>query len=633
LEKTNCKWLLVFDNVSSSKSIKFPKTNAKGKHVIITTREKQIIGDNVLMVTPFTDQESMRFLSKIHLKEEKKDIIKLHKILYNYPLALAQVSDEILIHRCGIKGYFEKPDVVKVINTASMNPIIIQEYTNSYHEVLNNTVQEFELSYKKAAKILYILALLKTNITKKLFNELFGGELDNELIVLNKYGIIQMTPYEKTFLLNIHDVIREQVIKRFNDKEIKYKKTIISFICKHFNVFYSENNFRYLNSLGPTSKQVMPLYAFLEEVLQDEFVDENMVNILIIALRLNDILYSRYANDMQYQKLASKVYSKKLDNISVLTKASLYASLIYLNMIYESKENLLKFESDFFRLIKLIEDSKDPNRLFFIYTYIFKFYVMLGNLDTAEKFLKIAETKLNDTSNIFSLLQYWYTKMWLYYDSRRMADGMKAFDVYEKLVNQLPIMEMQRSSLRNFRIMFGVFSDQKNKTKKEIQEALKSAAIYYSNTTSSTIGDLEFVNGLLCFQNNQYDLAFMHVIRSLDVLNKDPGDMRSGNHGDLYFILGKIYERRGNFTLALKNYEKCLRFYYRHSYGRNLDVYGYGELLATLSTFYYKQKDYNKSKFYFRKLILNFGLDHKIVEELIKTLPSKYMCLVNSENG
>jgi len=246
---------------------------------------------------------------------------------------------------------------------------------------------------------------------------------------------------------------------------------------------------------------------------------------------------------------------------------------------------------------------------------------MSGNLSTAEKFLKIAETKLNHTSNIFSLLQYWYTTVWFCYERRDITEGMEAFSVYEELVNKLPSEEMNRSSLRNFRIMLGILGNQKDKTKKEIEEALKRAAIYYNNTTSTAVGNLEFASALLCFQNNQHDLAFIHATRSLDIYNKDPGDMKSGNHGDLYL------------SLALKNYEKCLKFHNRHSYGRALDIYGYGELLSTLSTFYYKQKNYPKSKFYFQKLVSNFGLDHKIVENLIKTLPVEYMRLASPENS
>ncbi len=635
LERSNCKWLLVFDNITSNKSPKLPKTEAMGKHVITVAREKQTLGDKVLTVIPFTDHESIQFLSKIHPKEEKGDIIKLNKILYNYPLALAQVSDEILIHQEGIKGYLKKLGTVNEANKKSV-PItssITQEYTNSYNEVLNNTVRELELKYEKAAEVLYMLALLKTNITKKLFNDFFGSELDDELVILNKYGVVQIEPGEKSLLLNIHDVIKEKVIERFNSKETGYKKAIINFLCDHLSNFYSENNFRYLVSLGSTSNQMAPLYAFIEEALQNDFINEEMINILIIALKLNDVLYNRHTDYLLYQRLANKIYNKNLDKISRLTKALLYASLIYSDFIFESKEDLLKFEGEYLRLLSLIENNKNNDKLFFVYTYLFKFYVMSGNLSTAEKFLKIAETKLNYTSNIFSLLQYWYTTMWFHYLRRNITEGMKAFNVYEKFVNQLPSEETNRTSLRNFRIKLGVFGNQKDKTKKEIEEAIKKAAIYYNNNTSTAVGNLEFTNALLYFQNNQYDDALIHASRSLTILNKDPGDMKSGIHGDLYLMLGKIYEKRANFSLALKNYEKCLKFHDRHSYGRALNTCVYGELLSALSAFYYKQKNYLKSKFYFQKLVSNFGLDHKVVEELIKTLPIEYMRLTSPDES
>ena len=45
-----------------------------------------------------------------------------------------------------------------------------------------------------------------------------------------------------------------------------------------------------------------------------------MINILIIALRLNDVLYNRHAGYMLYQQLANKIYNKNLDKISAIFK-------------------------------------------------------------------------------------------------------------------------------------------------------------------------------------------------------------------------------------------------------------------------------------------------------------------------
>jgi len=168
LSQCNYRWLLIFDNVLSTKDIKLPKTKAAAKqHIIITTREKQNFGKNVLALEPFTDQESELFLFKIHPSEKKEDIVKLYKALYNYPLALAQTSEEILMYKNGIGSYLEKYS-----NLGSKQiPIhsdITQEYNNNYRGVLDHTLQEIEQKDKESAKVLYMLALLKTDITKKL---------------------------------------------------------------------------------------------------------------------------------------------------------------------------------------------------------------------------------------------------------------------------------------------------------------------------------------------------------------------------------------------------------------------------------------------------------------------------------
>ena len=82
----------VFEKLLNISNIKPPKARYVRQHIIITKREKPIFGDNTLTLGPFTDIEAKKFLSRIYPKEKKEEIIKLYKVLHNYPLALAQVS-------------------------------------------------------------------------------------------------------------------------------------------------------------------------------------------------------------------------------------------------------------------------------------------------------------------------------------------------------------------------------------------------------------------------------------------------------------------------------------------------------------------------------------------------------------
>src|SRR3990172_4735726 len=253
LLQCNCRWLLIFDNVLSTKDIKPPKTKAAKQHIIITTREKQNFGKNVLTLKPFTNQESEQFLFKVHPSEKKEDIVKLYKALYNYPLALAQTSEEILMHKNGISSYLEKYSNLDS-KQIPMRSDITQEYNDNYRRVLDRTLREIEQKDKESAKVLYMLALLKTDVTKKLMNDLFGNQIDQNLIILSRYGVVQTTTYGQSQILNIHDIIREEAVKKFNTKNAIYKKGIILTLCKHFNDFYSEKNLPYLiNTIDTTN--------------------------------------------------------------------------------------------------------------------------------------------------------------------------------------------------------------------------------------------------------------------------------------------------------------------------------------------------------------------------------------------
>jgi uncharacterized protein (DUF2225 family) len=186
-----------------------------------------------MQIKPFANDEAEQFLSKIHKKEKINDIKKLSQALSNYPLALAQISNELLTHNESIVSFLEKKCVLtSEINAApdlmSVDLNLIQSYDNNYQIVLNRTLQDIEDTDKKLAKVLYMLSLLNTDLSKKLVKNIFGEQIEESLIALDKHGIIQKINYEDDEILNIHDIIREEAIKRFNSKELSYKKKIIN---------------------------------------------------------------------------------------------------------------------------------------------------------------------------------------------------------------------------------------------------------------------------------------------------------------------------------------------------------------------------------------------------------------------
>lgn len=370
LLERNCKWLLIFDNISGD--IKLPNAKIKWQHTIITTREQKVSGNNVLTVGAFTDQESEMFLSKVHPKEKKEEIAKLSKALDNYPLALAQVSQEILMYKKGIDSYLEKHNKL-YSKSLPIHSDITQEYKNNYQEVLNLTLQNIENKDSESAKVLYMLALLNVDITKELLKDLFGDGIEEKLMLLSKYGVIQTNTYGHLQVLNIHDVIRNEAIKRLDSNDRVYKKEIIYSLIKYFNSFYSEKNLQYLNNLKAANNHVEVLYAFIDMVLQNNIINDEVINTVIISLKLNNILFNRYANYILYQQLANKIYNKDLSSITAIKKALLYANLIFSDLIFESEASISSFETELLRLVPLVENHKNYGEIFFIYTRCLSF--------------------------------------------------------------------------------------------------------------------------------------------------------------------------------------------------------------------------------------------------------------------
>jgi hypothetical protein len=627
LSMCDCKWLLIFDNALDDQEIKLPKPKKDTpQHIIVTTRKKQRLGDNVFTLGSFTMQEAEIFLSKVHKKEKKEKITMLCKVLHNYPLALAQVSEEILMYKDGIGSYFKRRNSFNK-EIVHMRSDITQEYSNDYHEVLNMTLRDIEQKDRETAKALYMLALLNIKLENEFLKKVFGNEIEEKIIALSRYGVVQMNSYEHSKVLNMHDIIREEAIKRLNEKDASYKKVVIDTLVKHFKDFYSKKDIQYFSSLDASNNYVTSLYVFVDIALQNSIIDEDVINALIIALRLNNVLLNKRADPVLYQRLTNQIYGKNLNNISSIKKAFLYSNLVLANsVIYESDENLSKFTKEMLRLLSSIESQKNHEELFFIHTHLILFYLILGDFKEAEKYAKKAEMNINYADNISGLL-YWFNNTWLYYELRDIDNGIKALDNYAILSNNKLVSLVGRLFAKDFKIKFMILMGQKNSAKKELKKAIKDAEEYYSNTPSGVVGELEYTKALLYFQEEQYDFADKQCHRALNLFGKVFGGdvVVDLSQAHLHIMLGKAYEVHGNNTLSLEEYKRALRFYDEKSYGKVNMFYEYGELLSNLCVFYYKQKCFVESKFYFQKLVSNFGLDHGIVEKLIKKLPRKYM--------
>ena len=204
---------------------------------------------------------------------------------------------------------------------------------------------------------------------------------------------------------------------------------------------------------------------------------------------------------------------------------------------------------------------------------------------------------------------------------------------YEKIRDNFLSDKMGKLTNRAIRIKLKIFSGRKNEAKKELAEAMKITKIYYNNIPSSVVVALESLAALIYFQDGRYDLAYAQCQRVIEMGKKVYGkEMVADFQLHIHALLGKIYENKGSPELALKEYKKCLQYYDEHSYGRAINSYEYGELLANLCVLHYQQKEYNKSKIYFQKLASSFGLGNKIIEKLIKELPVEYIYQIGAHD-
>ena len=632
LSTCDCKWLLIFDNALSNQEIKLPKPQQSVlQHIIITTRKKQHLGNNVFTLESFTNQESENFLSKIHPREKKEEVIKLYKALHNYPLALAQVSEEILMYKNGIEAYFKRRNNLNK-KIEHMRSDITQKYSNNYHEVLNMTLQDIEQKDAEVAKILYMLALLPTDLTKSFLKDLFDNKIEEKLIILSNCGIIQTIEHDKFQILNIHDVIREEVLRKFNSKDRRYKDEVISILVKNLSNLYSGKDFQCFNQLNLSDNYITVLHKFIDLALQNNIMNDQVAHAVTIALRLNSKGMYKYANLDLHQQLSSKVFNKNLKDISPIKRALLYANLIYSDFIFETEERFLKYEKEYLRLLSIIENSEHYKELFFIHNCLSFSYIILGNFKEAKKYIEKAQKNINYNDNVFNLYEHLYIKAWIFYELREIDPGIKVLKEYESLNISQSVHLVARLFMEDLKIKFLLLKGQIKEARKELEKALKSAYYYYNDIPSNIVGELEYTKTMIYYDSGQYELAEKQGHRALDILTKAyGGDIVDLIQAHIHIILGKIYEEKGNHAPALEEYKRALNFYDKKYCMKANNCCEYGELLSNLSAFYYKQKNFVESQYYFQKLVSNFGIDHVIVEKLIKKLPLEYIYQIGGD--
>lgn len=629
LSESPDRWLLIFDNVMNDRNIKLPKTKKSCHHIIITTRKQYTHGNNTLNLEPFTNNEANLFLTKLHPKEKKEEISRLSKMLGNYPLALAQISNEILLYKEGISQFLKKR-FISNIKTPTMHSAVTQKYNNNYHKVLNLTLQEIEQKDKEAAKFLYMLALLQTNLKKEFIIDLFGNRIEEKIIILSKYGIVQTGDYEHSKILTIHDIIREEALKRFNSKPKDYQIKILQNLEKHFKKFYTGKTLQQLYELDATNNHVAVTYIFLSLALQNDTIDEGTANVAVIAIKLNNMLYNRRSNYVLHKDLVNKISNKNLENLSPRRKALLYACIIVSSLVVESDEKISKVRKEILKLVNVLEKKKDYKTLFYVYTRISLYHIMTGDFSESKKCLKVAQKYIDYVDNQFDLLLFWYTNAWMLCEFRDVESGTHALDNFLNLSNKL-LSPLGKLFGRDIKVKLLIAKGQNKLAEKELNKIMKEAIAYTNNIPSVVLAQLEYTKTMLYFQTRNDDQIKKQCHHALKILNKVLGrELDEQPQAHIHVMLGKVYENINNHSKSLEKYMKALKYYSNKSRGRVNNFYGYAQLLANLSLLYYKQHNYERSRHYYKTLIKNFELDHDIVEKLVKTLPSEYVYKMNT---
>jgi NB-ARC domain. len=637
LANSNSSWLLIFDDVkdNDNKAFVMPKPMKDRQNILVTSRKSNFLELDTISVHLFTEVETEGFFKKVHQVGNKGQLSRLVQLSHNYPLALGQISDEISLYYLGDveaylkyhNGLYKKTDNYKV-----------GDVTGSYHEVLSSTLKSIENENQRAMALLYMLSLLKVNFSEDSLLSLFGNAVIKDLAVLVKYGVIKVLHEEKGKRYVLHDVMIEKVLVKFATLNANRASSILRALTVKIKRFYANLTLTQLIDQRKYFEEISLLYAFVEMALEKNCLSSETVDLIILALRLDNLLFSKYSDYLRYQRIGGRVYDKNIDHLGVEKKALLYANLIFMDSIMSSEKEISEFEQRLLSLERSRKKKLSSANLFVFYTQVAQFYLLLGDLDASSSFLAKAKFFLEKNTVImvdqFSLLQYWYTRSWLCCELRDLSAGIEAVKSFIELGALLGVGELSELFASNLKINFMILEGEPlSKCKQDLDLAMKKVNAYYNNERSDISGELEFTKARVFLLEGQLEQASQQCYKALKILGKIfGGDDIDITQANIYLMLGKIHRSSRNYLLASTYYARALKYYEKFSSDRPVKFYAYGELLLELSMVNYEQNDIGLARQYYRSLVAKFGLDHELIRDRIKELPKDFIYRLGDGN-
>lgn len=590
LKEESKKWLLIFDNVDSFKDLEgyLPqnKNNWGDGWIIVTTRNDNFEGDNVLHIGELTHEESCNLFEKIMKQGRVKSTgynEKIDGLLSNippFPLDVSIAANYIQQTCITFDEYKDRMKCKDFYLTQEAVLKDVNEYSKSRYRVIELALESIKNNNFQFIEPLILMSIVSyQDIPRCLLEESQGKDgMDVFIHLLKQHSLLlhnEVRTQEISLHQSIQNIFRQYWISNIEEFREHYMKAISTFVAYLDKVLTKEDFFEMKNA----ERHVLEVLNF--PVLQDEQKALLLCKLTCLQAHLG----------ISTQEIISSLEK----NIPLLNKEKallhVATSLVYLGDGYKRIGDYKKATIVLKESAQIFYDLNSKNiGLAQALTYLGTIYRILGDYEEAKKYLLNAKDIFKSLdvqhsgesqnsvylglvykdlgeydlaiSSIQSSLDFWNSKgsdpMWVAWASAYLANVF--FDIGDikqakSLISESIALHKQHINSPIWlawadTVLGGIHLSEGNASK-AIELLEKSKITYEKKHTNNYV----YFTMLLVFlgegymEQGQYDQASSLLNKSLSLIEEQfgQGHLQTGR---VLHKIGLLYLKQNNLELA-----------------------------------------------------------------------------------
>ncbi|MCC8377131.1 MAG: tetratricopeptide repeat protein [Rickettsia endosymbiont of Graphium doson] len=616
------KWLLVFDNlkVGENKKVQDFINWEHNGNIIFCSQDSDIM-PYIVKAVPFEKPETIKLANNILLDKDNNLVEFLVQEFKGYPVLIVQGA-QILNNVPGLDKEKYKHQIQKSNDKIDYNiSLVIKQLSPSAKQLLSKIALLNNQSFSKD-----FLGIITDN----------KDNLNDDIFELSKLALItNIDASEDNPFFEMHDVIAQKILEKNGANNSKYLEEAVT---------------KFING---TPKSVVKAYIYRNaktvpeniEIMTQNAEKYNIGTYKLLELKLKQIVQCDNSFDLAGGKILVDWFDKNdkenkykqwlMNN----EEKRVYAE--YLNLIgwYYLKSSDYKMSIEYFRKANnIFEEVKGYEEIKANVIFgLTNTYIIIGDVQNAQKNIKILEQKLADSSDQTSI---YASKARLLYLEGKYSEALEQ------------INQSIQTAISSGLTPDALFHTGNYLTKAEIlsklgkyQEALNQVEQVYNmqkrvkKETNIIFGRIFTQKAIALFGLGEKDKALEYADKAIEIFKNNDKSFMSRRMPDVFnpaiaitcTIRGDILFASGKLEEALDSYMDARGIYF-NVYRRNYkNVAQVSEVNLKGAKVACKRKDTLNYKFFAKPQIIDFGAEHPDSIEMLEYCKTYGMGLISNK--